>query len=55
VGRCGLLNLSLARGVVGEVLWEVETKSKIYVLRADFMGNGVFKNERSALARHEPE
>jgi hypothetical protein len=22
VGRCGLLNLSLARGVVGEVLWE---------------------------------
>jgi len=44
VGRCGLLNLSLARGVVGEVLWEVKTKSKRYVLRADFMGNGVFKN-----------
>jgi hypothetical protein len=31
VGRCGLLNLSLARGVVGEVLWEGETKSKIYI------------------------
>jgi hypothetical protein len=49
VGRCGLLNLSLARGVVGEVLWERVAESKIYVLRADFMGNGVFKNGSSQL------
>jgi len=52
VGRCGLLNLSLARGVVGEVLWEGETESKIYVLRAEFMGNGVFKNGSSQLQPH---
>jgi hypothetical protein len=53
VGRCELLNLGLARGVVGEVLWEGETESKIYVLRAEFMGNGVFKNGASQL-QHSP-
>jgi hypothetical protein len=40
-------------GVVGEVLWEGETESKIYVLRTDFKGNGVFKNGSSQL-QHSP-